>query len=70
MLGQVFRSERAKRKISQEALASQAGVTRNYLSLVELDKANITLDVFFRLCRALDLRPSTVIAAVEDEWPA
>jgi transcriptional regulator with XRE-family HTH domain len=65
MVGAVLRSVRLQRKLSQEQLATQARVDRSYISLLEHDKKSPTIDMLFRLCRVLEVRPSAVIAKAE-----
>jgi len=40
-------------------------VHRTYVSMLERDKKSPTLAVLFRLCDALGVRPSTLIARLE-----
>lgn len=56
-----------ERGLTQEALADRAGVHRTYVSLLERDKKSPTVAMLFRLCRVLEVRPSTLIARVERE---
>lgn len=54
--GQKVREERAKLGLSQEGLASKAGVHRTYIGMIERAERNITLENIERVCRALGLR--------------
>lgn len=56
---------RLKAGMTQEELASKAKVDRTYISMLEHDKKSPTLDILFRLCQALDIKASQVIAKVE-----
>lgn len=56
---------RKKAGLSQEELAERAGIHRTYVSLLERNRKSPTLDVLFRVCRALRVRASVVIARVE-----
>lgn len=51
--------------MTQERLAAKAGVSRNYVSLLELNEKSPTVQMLFRLCAVLRVRPSTLIARVE-----
>ena len=51
--------------MTQEQLAFAAQLDRTYISQLEHDKKSPTLDVLFRICDALEVRPSEVIARVE-----
>ncbi|MFO0812002.1 MAG: helix-turn-helix transcriptional regulator [Gemmatales bacterium] len=65
MVGTVLQSIRHQRNMTQEELASKAKVDRTYISLLEHNKKSPTVDMLFRLCRALGVRPSVVIARTE-----
>lgn len=65
MLGDELRKERLKAKLTQEELAARAKVSRNYVSLLELNEKSPTVQMLFRLCRVLSVRPSALIARVE-----
>jgi len=61
-LGRTIRSERKKRKLSQEALADRAKLNRSYLSHVENGTANVTLLAVFRIARALEIPLDTLLS--------
>ena len=63
--GQALRSLRTKRKWSQTDLALRAAVDRNYVSMIELGKSSPSLGMIYRLCDALDIRPSDVLKDVD-----
>jgi len=63
--GDVCREMRRKRKSSQEALALEAGVERNYISLLELGKNSASVRVLFKICAVLELQPSAFLLEVE-----
>ncbi|MBI3661694.1 MAG: helix-turn-helix transcriptional regulator [Acidobacteria bacterium] len=65
MFGTELRKLRETRGLTQEELAERAGVHRTYVSLLERNKKSPTLDVLFRVCRALRIAPSKMIARVE-----
>jgi transcriptional regulator with XRE-family HTH domain len=53
--GQKVRQERAKLGISQEELASRAGVHRTYIGMIERAEKNITLLNIEKICKALNI---------------
>jgi len=53
--------------MTQEELASKAKVDRTYISMLEHDKKSPTLDMLFRLCQALEIKASVVVARVEKQ---
>ena len=63
--GKVLRALRAKRGLSQEALALEAGVQRNYVSLIERGVNQPTITIIFKLAAALAMKPSQLIEHVE-----
>lgn len=52
--GNKVRAERSKRMLSQEELASRAGVHRTYIGMIERAEKNITLENIEKICNALD----------------
>lgn len=63
--GQILRKLRLERKLSQEGLALEAGIERNYVSLIELGKNSPSIRMLFKLCSALRTSPSVMIGRVE-----
>ncbi len=49
------RHHRVSQRLTQDALASRAGLTRGYIAAIETGRANPTLDVVSRVAGALDL---------------
>lgn len=54
--GNKVRDERIKLGLSQEELASCAGVHRTYIGMIERAEKNITLENIEKVCKALNLR--------------
>jgi transcriptional regulator with XRE-family HTH domain len=52
--------------MTQEGLAAKAKLTREYVSLIELDKRMPTLAVYVRLCRALGISAPNLLSKLED----
>ena len=65
LLGREFRKNRLEADLTREALAAKAKVDRTYISDIENDKVSPTVDMLERLCAALKVRVSSMIAAVE-----
>jgi transcriptional regulator with XRE-family HTH domain len=55
LFGKKVREERSKRGLSQEELASKAGVHRTYIGMIERAEKNITLENIEKIARALKL---------------
>ena len=68
--GQVLRELRKQRNLSQEALALEAGVERNYVSLLELCKNSASVKIIFKLATVLGIRPSEFMQMVETRMMA
>ena len=65
--GQVLRTLRLERGLSQEALALEAGIQRNYVSLIERGINQPTITMIFKLSSALEVQPSQLIKLLEAE---
>ena len=65
MLGEELRKAREIAAMTQEELSFKANLHRTYISQLERDKKSPTMDVLFRLCDALGIPASRLIAKVE-----
>ncbi len=65
--GKVLRKLRNKHALSQEKLAFEAELQRNYVSLIERGINQPTITTIFKLAAALKLQPSAMIQMVQDE---
>ncbi|MGE0598977.1 MAG: helix-turn-helix domain-containing protein [Dehalococcoidia bacterium] len=63
--GQNLREHRARRGLSQEALAEKCGLHRTYVSSVERGVRNVALLNIARFAGALDCRPAELLDGVE-----
>lgn len=66
-LGVVLRTLRKQQGLSQETLALDAGVERNYISLIELGKNSPSIRILFKLSKALRVSPSDLLALAEEQ---
>lgn len=64
--GQALRSLRRAAGLSQEQLALESGVQRNFISLIETGQNQPTVSTIFRLAKALGMKPSSLLLATED----
>lgn len=64
LLGEHIRKLRLQKGLSQEALAEGADIHRNFLSEIERGKKGMTLETLFRLSRALDVTPQSIVIAI------
>jgi len=65
MLGDELRKAREDAEMTQEELSFAAGVDRSYVSQLERNLKSPTVDVLFRICDALKIAASELIARVE-----
>jgi len=63
--GRVLRERRKQAGLTQEQLALEADVQRNYVSLIERGVNQPTINVIFKLAAALKCQPSALIADME-----
>ena len=55
-LGMRVKASRERRKLTQEALAERAGISRTYLARLETGKHDPTASVLERLAKALSVK--------------
>lgn len=65
MFGKELKKLRLKAGLTQEEVAASAGVTREYVSMLEANKNSPTIEVFMRLCRAVRVRPEDLIGELD-----
>lgn len=67
VVGKVIQSFREQKKQSQELVSGFAGIGRTHLSAIERGERKPTLDTFFKIADALGVKPSIIMAAIEEE---
>ncbi len=65
--GATLRRLRKRVGLSQEQLALEADLQRNYISLMELGRYQPTITTLFKVAQALKVSPSTIILELEGE---
>ena len=63
--GVILREKRKDQGFSQEALALEAGIDRNFVSLLERGLNQPSLSTIFKLADALNLKPSDLVMELE-----
>lgn len=63
LIGAQIYKERVIRKLSQEALAATAGVSRNFISRLENGNNTAKIDTYYRIACALDTPLSKLFCA-------
>lgn len=67
IVGQVIQRFREEKRQSQELVSGFAGIGRTHLSAIERGERKPTLETFFKISEALGVRPSIIMAAIEEE---
>ena len=66
-VGQVIRKLRTQKHMTQELLSGFAGIARSHLSMIENGTKQANMETIWRIALALEMSPSQLIAAIEDE---
>lgn len=67
IVGRVIQRFREEKKQSQELVSGFAGIGRTHLSAIERGERKPTLETLFRIADALNVKPSIIVAAIEEE---
>jgi transcriptional regulator with XRE-family HTH domain len=65
MLGKILQKARQNAGLSQQALATLAGVDRSYISELECEHKSPTVHMLFRLCKAMEISAADVLREIE-----
>ena len=65
IVGEVISNFRNKKGVSQEVLSGPADIGRTHLSAIERGQRKPTLETFYRLCCALNVKMEQVIREIE-----
>ena len=66
VVGTVIQELREKKGLSQEFVSGLAGIGRTHLSAVERGERKPTMETFFRISDALQIKPSELMAMIEN----
>ena len=66
IVGKVIQECRERKGISQEVLSGLADIGRTHLSAIERGERKPTLETFYRISQALEIRASNLLRAIED----
>ncbi|CAB1247866.1 helix-turn-helix domain-containing protein [Clostridium sp. MT-14] len=64
-LAVTLKNRRIKCGLSQEDLAHKCNIDRTYISMIECQKRNPTLNIIFKICKSLDIKASDFILNIE-----
>ena len=66
-VGRVIQQVREEQKKSQEVISGLAGIGRTHLSAIECGERRPTLETFWKISEALNMKPSVLLARIEKE---
>ena len=66
IVGSVLQRIRERRNKSQELVSGLAGIGRTHLSAIERGERKPTLETFFRIAYALEVKPSDIMKEIEE----
>jgi transcriptional regulator with XRE-family HTH domain len=69
IVGKIIQCYRERKGVSQEVLSGLADIGRTHLSAIERGERKPTLETFYRISLALDIKPSELFMAIEKEIP-
>lgn len=67
IVGRVIQRTREQRRQSQELVSALAGIGRTHLSAIERGVRRPTLETFFKIAEAMEMKPSQLLAEIERE---
>ena len=59
--GKIVKQLRKQRGLSQEKLAAQAGIHRNFWGSIERGERDVSLSSLLKIAQALEIRPSELL---------
>lgn len=66
LVGRVIQEYREKKHLSQEVVSGLADIGRTHLSAIERGLRKPTLETFFKIADALDIRASELMKMIEN----
>lgn len=67
VVGKVIQRIREEQHKSQDLISGLAGIGRTHLSAIERGERKPTMETFFKIAYALDMRPSEIMKEIEKE---
>lgn len=64
--GEVIRELRQQQGLSQEVLSGFATIARSHLSMIETGAKSPSLQTLWKICDALEMKPSELVAMIEE----
>lgn len=66
-VGVVIQQYREEKQLSQEVVSGLADIGRTHLSAIERGLRKPTLETFFRICEAMNVKPSVLVKRIEEK---
>lgn len=66
LIGDVIRTCRKRKEISQEVLSGLAGLDRTHYSKIERGLRSPSIDTLFKIAHALDIKPHELMIEIEN----
>lgn len=66
VVGQIIQQIREEQNKSQEVISGLAGIGRTHLSAIERGERRPTLETFWKISEALNMKPSVLLARIEN----
>lgn len=66
-VGRAIRDLRKEKQLSQDVLSGLAGIARTHLTMIESGSKQANFETIWKLAEALELRPSQLVARIEQE---
>jgi transcriptional regulator with XRE-family HTH domain len=67
LVGKIIQKIRESKDLSQEVVSGLANLARSHLSMIETGDRKPTLETLFKIAEALSVKPSEIVAAIEEE---
>lgn len=67
IVGRVVKRLRTEKGMTQEVLSGFAGVARTHLTMIENGSKQANFETLWRIALALDMKPSELVAIIENE---
>ena len=65
-IGSKIRELRLENGLTQEELAFRADISRQYVSLLELNQKSPTVDLLIRVCQAMGVSAGEIVTRIEN----
>lgn len=64
--GQILKEKRQSKNFTQSSLAEKSGLSRSYLSNLEVGSQDPSINTIFLLAKTLEIKPSVLVHMLEE----